>query len=105
MKIAIPVFTFSPAGGMRVLSRLAAGFIDQGHEVVFFSSHLVNQPYYPTRAQIVTYRNPFPYIPGIRGLFNLFGMLMFVLRNRKVYDVFLANFYLTAFPIWLGSLG
>ncbi|WP_445672751.1 glycosyltransferase [Pseudomonas inefficax] len=105
MKIAIPVLAFSAAGGMRVLSRLADTFIVQGHEVVFFSSHLVNQPYYPTQASIETYRNPCPRIPGLRGVFNVLGMLLFVLRNRKRFDVFLANFYLTAFPVWLGSIG
>ncbi|WP_286914064.1 MULTISPECIES: glycosyltransferase [unclassified Pseudomonas] len=105
LKIAIPVLAFSSAGGMRVLSRLADTFISQGHEVVFFSSHLINQPYYPTRAKIETYRNPFPYMPGVRGLFNLLGMLLFVLRNRHRFDVFLANFYLTVFPVFLGALG
>lgn len=105
MKIAIPVLAFSAAGGMRVLSKLADTFIAQGHEVVFFSSHLINKPYYPTRADIETYRNPCPKIPGLRGVFNVLGMLLFVLRNRKRFDIFLANFYLTAFPVWLGAIG
>lgn len=105
LKVAIPVLSFSSAGGMRVLSRLADTFISQGHEVVFFSSHLINQPYYPTRAKIETYRNPFPFLPGVRGLFNLLGMFFFVLRNRRRFDVFLANFYLTVFPIFFGALG
>lgn len=105
VKIAIPMLAFSSAGGMRVLSRLADQFIAQGHEVVFFSSHLINEPYYPTCAKIETYRNPFPFVPGLRGIFNVFGMLLFVLRNRKRFDVFLANFYLTAFPVWFGALG
>ena len=105
VRVAIPMLAFSSAGGMRVLSRLADSFIAQGHEVVFFSSHLINEPYYPTRAKIETYRNPFPSIPGLRGIFNLLGMLLFVLRNRNRFDVFLANFYLTAFPVWLGALG
>lgn len=105
MRVAIPVLAFSAAGGMRVLSKLADNFIAQGHDVVFFSSHLINQPYFPTQAKVETYRNPFPFIPGLRGVFNLIGMLLFVLRNRKKFDVFLANFYLTAFPVWLGAIG
>lgn len=105
MKVAIPVLGFSAAGGMRVLSRLADDFLAQGHEVVFFASQAINEPYYPTRAKIETYRSPCPNVPVLRGLFNLLGMLYFVLRNRRRFDVFLANFCLTAFPIWLGALG
>lgn len=105
MKIAIPVLGFSAAGGMRVLSRLADSFIAQGHEVIFFASQAINEPYYPTRAKIETYRSPCANIPIARGLFNLLGMLWFVLRNRQRFDVFLANFCLTAFPVWLGALG
>ncbi|KAI2694273.1 glycosyltransferase family 4 protein [Pseudomonas sp. TNT3] len=105
MKILIPVLAFSPAGGMRVLSKLSSQLIEEGHEVDFLGPHFINEPYYPTEAKIRTFRNYFHHVPVVRGIFNLVGMFLFILRHRKDYDVFLANYNLTAFPVALGSLG
>jgi hypothetical protein len=105
MKILIPVLAFSSAGGMRVLSKLSSTLIEQGHQVELLGPHDINEPYYPTLAKIRTFRNYFNYLPVVRGLFNLFGMFLFVLKHRKEYDVFLANYNLTAFPVSLAALG
>lgn len=105
MKILIPVLAFSPAGGMRVLSKLSSQLIDEGHEVEFLGPHFINEAYYPTRAKIKTFRNYFHQLPVVRGVFNLIGMFLYMLKHRKDYDVFLANYNLTAFPVALATLG
>ena len=105
MRILIPVLAFSPAGGMRVLSKLASQLIEEGHEVEFLGPHFINEPYYPTRAKIRKFRNYFHQLPGVRGIFNLVGMFFYILQNRRKYDVFLANYNLTAFPVALATLG
>lgn len=105
MKILIPVLAFSAAGGMRVLSKLSSQLIEDGHEVEFLGPHFINKPYYPTNAKIRLFRNFFHQLPVLRGVFNLIGMFLFILKNRKKYDVFLANYNLTAFPVALATLG
>ncbi|TVT90122.1 glycosyltransferase family 4 protein [Pseudomonas sp. RGB] len=105
MKILIPMLAFSSAGGMRVLSRLSSELIESGHQVDFLGPHFINKPYYPTLANVRVFKNVFNRIPVLRGIFNLIGMFLFVLRHRKEYDVFLANYNLTAFPVALGALG
>lgn len=105
MKILIPMLAFSSAGGMRVLSRLSTELIKSGHEVDFLGPHFINKPYYPTLANVRVFPNVFHRIPVLRGIFNLIGMFIFILKHRKEYDVFLANYNLTAFPVALGTLG
>lgn len=105
MKILIPVLAFSAAGGMRVLSKLSSQLIEDGHEVEFVGPHFINEPYYPTLANVRVFRNYFHQIPVVRGIFNLLGMFFFILKHRREYDVFLANYNLTAFPVALGALG
>ncbi|TWR92321.1 glycosyltransferase family 4 protein [Pseudomonas saxonica] len=105
MKILIPILSFSSAGGMRVLSKLADAMIDQGHQVEFLASHLINEPYYPTKAKIIKFRNVCTKIPVIRGLSNLFGMFNYLRVNKSNYDVVLSNYNLTAFPVFLSTLG
>jgi glycosyltransferase involved in cell wall biosynthesis len=105
MKILIPILGFSAAGGMRVLSRLSSQLIEEGHEVEFLGPDFINKPYYPTTAKVRHFRNIFNGLPVIRGVFNLVGMFLFILRNRKSYDVFLASYNLTAFPVAFAALG
>lgn len=105
MKILIPILSFSSAGGMRVLSKLADAMIDQGHQVEFLASHLINDPYYPTKAEIITFRNAFTRIPVIRGLCNLIGIYSYLRVNKSSYDVVLSNYNLTAFPVYFSTLG
>ena len=105
MKILIPMLAFSSAGGMRVLSRLSSELIKGGHEVDFLGPHFINSPYYPTLAKVRVFSNIFHRVPVVRGIFNLLGMFLFILKHRKEYDVFLANYNLTAFPVAFGALG
>lgn len=105
LRILIPVLAFSSAGGMRVLSKLADEFVDMGHEVEFLGSQRLNEPYYPTKAKMKKFHNPFHHVALIRGLFNLFFMFIYLFRNRRYYDVVLANYNLTAFPVSLATLG
>ncbi|WP_339488048.1 glycosyltransferase [Pseudomonas sp. EL_65y_Pfl2_R95] len=105
MNILIPVLSFSSAGGMRVLSKLANQFVAEGHVVEFLVPRHVNDPYYPTVASIIKFNNPLNNIPVLSGLYNLILMLVFIIINRKKYDIFLANYNLTSFPVVLGSIG
>lgn len=105
LKILIPVLAFSSAGGMRVLSKLADRFIDMGHEVSFLGSERINKPYYPTRAGMKFFYNPLHQLPVVRGLCNLFFMFIYLVKNRRDYDVVLANYNLTAFPVSMATLG
>ena len=104
MRILIPILAFSSAGGMRVLSKLADALIDEGHDVEFLASHLINKPYYPTKAKIVMFKNMVSSVPFVRGLFNLWGMFVYMLRHQSSYDVILSNYNLTAFPVCLSTL-
>ncbi|EXF95568.1 hypothetical protein HK44_025330 [Pseudomonas fluorescens HK44] len=105
MKILIPMLAFSSAGGMRVLSRLSSELIESGHEVEFLGPDFINKPYYPTLANVRTFSNIFHRVPVVRGIFNLVGMFLFILKHRKEYDIFLASYNLTAFPVAFGALG
>lgn len=105
MKILVPVLAFSSAGGMRVLSKLSSTLIEQGHQVELLGPHDINEPYYPTLAKVRSFKNYFNFLPVVRGIFNLVGIFLFVLRHRKDYDIFLANYNLTAFPVSLAALG
>jgi glycosyltransferase involved in cell wall biosynthesis len=52
MNILIPVLTFGPGGGHRVLSKLADELIRIGHHVAFLCPDGNKPPYFPTLAEI-----------------------------------------------------
>jgi glycosyltransferase involved in cell wall biosynthesis len=110
MKILIPVYDFGRQGGYRVLSQLANFWIDLGHEVTFVTLHSSNEPYFPTKAKII-------YIDAFRNYFSRFFKWRITSKNNFLkdfieltfglrhmvddYDIIMANFSLTTYPIFL----
>ena len=112
MKIIIPVLGFGPYGGMRVLSYLANGFIDKGHNVTFLCIDRSSMPYFPTKAEIlwvnrkglVNKNNP-KILRGVLGFLN--GQISLykglnIFKNE--FDVVLANQSFTALPVFLSKI-
>ncbi|UBM57640.1 glycosyltransferase family 4 protein [Marinilongibacter aquaticus] len=102
MRILIPILDFTKSGGFRVLSYLADGLIEKGHDVTFLCSGLA-EPYYPTKAKVI-------YTPSKYGLKpeSLFSKLccltMALISARKhEYDLVVANHSFTTIPIVLSS--
>lgn len=101
MKILFPVLDFTRAGGMRVLSKIADGMIAQGHEVTFLAPDGSQTPYFPTVAPILKYKARFKSFPILRSLSKVLGMYLFLKKVRDNFDVVLANYNITAFPVAL----
>jgi len=106
MKILIPVLDFQPTGGYRVLSELANSWIESGHQVSFLAPAASKPPYFPTAASMIWVdakgapagvRNG----AGARGIRQLISLYRGLNRFGNDYDVILANFSLTAFPVSL----
>ncbi|HHQ4845633.1 TPA: hypothetical protein ACSQ1O_004481, partial [Aeromonas hydrophila] len=57
MRVVIPLLRFGRSGGERVISKLATGLINEGHDVIFVVPNGSGQPYYETDAKIVTYES------------------------------------------------
>lgn len=105
MNILIPTTGFLRAGGMRVLSELASGFIKLGHHVVFLAPDDGVDPYFPTLAAIVRYPVPFSQIPFLRYILKVFSMAWWIRKHRSGYDAIIANAASTAFPVAFGARG
>ncbi|WP_027924125.1 glycosyltransferase family 4 protein [Pseudomonas sp. URMO17WK12:I12] len=105
MKILFPVLAFSSAGGMRVLSKIADEMIAQGHEVAFLAPVGSQAPYFPTTAPILKYQAYFQRLPILRTISKILGMYLALMKNRKSFDVIVANYNVTAIPVALATLG
>ena len=106
MKILIPLTSFGPQGGFRVLSELANHWIDAGHDVEFLAYQRSNYPNFPTTAKILWYNNEGEiYSENYQQLqapiFKLFTVLSALRRaiNKQQYDVILATQCFTSFPV------
>lgn len=114
-RILIPIIGFGVAGGYRVLSELANGWIDKGHTVDFLVHHQMATPYFPTKAGIKVFD-----IDGCRqpertddvsrqgkagGVAIYLGMLRGLREIAAGYDIILANHSLTAFPVAAAKAG
>lgn len=105
MKICIPVISFTKAGGMKVLTQLANRSVKLGHEVTFFCADVESKPYYKVDTEV-----SISYAPDsnknskeksiIKKLYYIYNFLKI---NSKKYDAVLANYYLTAYPVYAGS--
>lgn len=107
MKIIIPlVGTFGKSGGFRVLSQLANYWIKQGHEVSFLSYTKAEDPYFPTKAEILFYDNKgglcsskdYHHPKPRWGMFTLRASLKKAL-DKVDADVILANHCFSALPV------
>lgn len=94
--IAIPVFGIGHSGGHRVLAKLSTEWEKKGHKVTFID-RFGQKPYFPiiSKISIVSSKNRF------LGWYNYFKYLF---KNFDKFDVIIANFCLTAYPVFLASL-
>ena len=109
-KILIPVSGYVKSGGYRVLSELSNHWIKDGHEVEFVSYYESENPYYPTKANIIWINKN-----GKEELFNIknrnegnfknntYSLFKFLKKHSKEYDVVLGNYNITTIPIYFGS--
>lgn len=99
MKVLFPVLDFTRSGGMRVLSKIADGMIAQGHEVLFLAPDGSQDPYFPTTAPVLKYGVWLQNIPVLRMLSKVLGMYLTLRKVKNDYDVVVANYNITAFPV------
>jgi glycosyltransferase involved in cell wall biosynthesis len=111
MRILIPSFGFSAAGGYRVLSELANHWIAAGHEADFLVDQRTHAPYFPTRARLRYFdrhgrevraedrAGSFAKAGNAPSIY--IGMWRALRRVSCDYDVILANQSLTAWPVSL----
>jgi glycosyltransferase involved in cell wall biosynthesis len=107
MKILIPVFSFGKAGGFRVLAELANKGNMFGHEVHFVCPSKT-VPYYKNDIKII-YIDRHGNISSFEetetgGAVNLsIALWRYLRKNSGRYDIVIANYWLTAYPILFGS--
>lgn len=108
MKILIPVLSLGKSGGIRVLSNLANHWTAMGVDVTIVTSDHLYEPYYPLKCNLI-YINDVGCVVETRSntrktsLSNLRSLYKFLKKNSFKYDVVLANYNLTCYPIVLGS--
>lgn len=107
-KILVPIFQFGKSGGARVLAKLADYWIESGHLVDFVTFYESEKPYFPTKANIIWINENGEKVDGQvntrskKGLIKRIILLSsFIDKNINNYDVFLANYNITAIPVWM----
>lgn len=114
MRILIPILGFGRHGGQRVLSQLANGWVDLGHDVAFLTPETSAAPYFPTKAEILsTDRNGVVAKRSklgdsgrkVTGVDNLRSLCAGLNKIGSLYDVILANNSLTTWPVKIADCG
>lgn len=108
MKIFIPVIGFVPAGGYRVLSKLADEWINLGHKVTFISTEWSSSPYFSTKANIIWVNEKGESVKKEKGS-QFLGTFRFIRTLKSLYhglrkhakdaDVIVANHNATVWPV------
>lgn len=101
------------------MSNLSVHWALSGHQTTFVTYKDALQPYFPIEGRVIyvdalgrACNNSSGHIDWSRRsrvylyYIKMFvGLFLYVLRSRRQYDAILANYCLTAFPVYLGSLG
>ena len=98
MKILIPVIGFGNSGGNRTLSYFSTYWCEKGENVDFVCPNW-NDPYFPTKANIIRIdKNGEPSNSPceMSMLEKSIALIKFIKKNRKEYNVFLASHYFTS---------
>jgi glycosyltransferase involved in cell wall biosynthesis len=111
INILIPIYAFGRTGGIKVLSQLSNYWIKEGHQVSFLVFRESQNPYFPVNANIIWINEKGEEAEGPALNFSLknsgykrmIALYKYLKKNSKNYDVVLANYNLTAWPVWLGS--
>ena len=112
MKILIPVLSFGPTGGNRVLSKLADELITHGNSVVFLCPNGSINPYFPTNASVLWIDNNGNLLLEKNdsekklNAFSIQRKLIKALRKipKESFDVIIANHSLTTISIYINNL-
>ena len=102
----IPIFGFGKAGGYKVLTKLANYWKSQNHKVVFVVTTDNQKPYYNVDCEIVfLYKNKEEIPKSKYFLFikNIIILTKYIKKHFKEYDVIMANWCFTAYPVWFAS--
>ncbi len=96
LMIAIPVTRIGNSGGHRVLAKLSTEWEKMGNKVTFIDKS-GQKPYFPIKSKIID-------VSPDKKYFGLYNCFKYLFKSFDKYDVILANYCLTAFPIFLASL-
>ncbi len=106
MKILIPVMSFVKSGGFKVLSNLANYWTNNGHEVTIVVPMDKSFPYYPLDCNIVRIDrqgNVSQEIKTYGSIERLLSLFRFIKKESYGFDVVLANYNKTVYPVLFGS--
>lgn len=98
MNIAIPILTFSKAGGHRVLAKLASIWCENGHNVEIILCY-ESESYFPLDGKI-----KITHLRGKSVFDNLRKIIEYIHNNYYKYDVIIANQNRTSFYLFLGCI-
>jgi glycosyltransferase involved in cell wall biosynthesis len=115
MRVIIPFFGFGRAGGYRVISRIASGLAKRGYSVTVVVPKETRPPYYPIDSDVnIEYIDDFgkPDVSPVlaekicfkpfRAMVSIF---LYLKRNCRGNDLIIANYNLTAYPVFLSGKG
>lgn len=100
MKILIPLISFGKSGGIKVISNLANSWINQGHTVTIVTT-TQDSPYYRVSARIVWVNSKGSKKNSV--LKKIYLIFDYIRKESLNYDVVIANYNLTAYPVFFGS--
>lgn len=108
MKILIPILALGKSGGIKVLTNLANNWNKMGIETTILVMNHTVEPYYKINCDVYYLNNngeksrlsTNERIPVYRQIKSLY---IYLKENSYKYDYVIANYNLTAYPIFLGS--
>jgi len=111
MNILVPTIGLGPAGGNRVLSKLATEWIKLGHNVVFLAFEVGGPVYFPTEADVIWFNIEGEIVSKPDSCAGHLSVYKFTKLMRKMikslhesYDVVLLNHSITVWPAILAGV-
>lgn len=96
LTIGIPIVGFGKSGGYRVLAKLANEWKKKDYTVIFLNMS-EKKPYFPIDTEIID-------ISCKGRIIKYFACTRFLFDNYGKFDIILANFCFTVYPIFFASL-
>lgn len=108
MKVLIPIFNFTKAGGFRVLTQLANRGKSFGYEVVIVCPLTKTKPYYPIDVEVYFINNngdktDNSYNIELSITEKMISIYKFIKKNSINFDTIIATHYLTTYPALFGN--
>ncbi len=109
MKILIPIFNFTKAGGFRVLTQLSNRGSSLGHEIVIICPLTKTKPYYPLDIKVdfinidgdIVSNNHNIELSTTKKILSIYN---FIQKKSYYFDLSIATHYLTTYPLLLGKI-